>query len=484
MSTTTASIAAARTLKMKGQSGLILLVILFCVAAVYQRSAMNGIARIIVTGDAFNAQHHDHGRNLRDYMGELEQDMLDDIHSQHEEAATHARRDLFASDKFRVGAFGTSSAWGAGLANRYHAYPYLISRQVINYATYSGGPNYPSVCLETLVGDGPTFDVILIDYYYTTLQEGLAPLAKKLRARFPNALMIFIKIWGPYQTRRILPDGSEQTILDFQEQVLGADVPVDDNTTSLLIDAISKDTAEWVFPQRDLEDAYISQTLQTYGMSLYDLQRDVNNVKQTLVDNLPLFVARGRKSLLSELGHSVVATGVQTLIKTLVPNPLSLITQAQDGAWGAGDACNFWFLSGSCTLEFSPGFQLNQYDTLRAKFALELTGSNGWIKANNPFTDSRQLFLSFMSVNQTNIYPGVKVDGGDHPVYLNPVINFDTNGVHVPRTLSVGYLPPGATQLTFTPLEATTLPFRLVGASFTDEETIPLEYDFAPTFHG
>lgn len=476
--------------KMKGKSLLATLVILFGTVAIYERSVWYGVTNDIFVGDAgehviVKQHNYDQHRNLQgeDHMGELEKDMLHEIHSEHDEIATRVRRDLFAGDKFRIGVFGTSSAWGAGLPNRYRAYPYLLSTQVINYATYSGGPNYPSVCLETLVGDGPTFDVILIDYYYTTLQSGLGPLAKRLRLRFPNALLIFVKIWGPYQTRRILPDGTEQTILDFQEQVLGTGTPIDENTTSLLIEAISKDTAEWVFPQRDLEDSYIGEAMQAYNMSLYDLRRDVNNVKQTLVDNLPLFVARGRKGVLSAEGHQVVAAGLQDLINRLVPNPLSLITKAQDGVWGAGDSCNFWFLSGSCTLEFSPSFQLNQYDSLRAKFALELNG-NGWIKVVNPFPESRRLFLSFMSVNQPNVYPGVRVDGGDHSVYLNTVIDFDTNGVHVPRTLSVGHLPPGITQLTFTPLETTTLPFRLVGASFTDEENLPLEFEFAPTFRG
>ena len=104
-------------------------------------------------------------------------------------------RDLLGGH-LRYAAFGSGNTYGASdsLTSRYQSYPYLISEDIHNYALFSGGPNYPSACAETMVGDDHTYDVILLDYYLLA-NDGLLELAKRLRARFPHAILIFLEIW-------------------------------------------------------------------------------------------------------------------------------------------------------------------------------------------------------------------------------------------------------------------------------------------------
>ena len=80
-----------------------------------------------------------------------------DLQEQQQQQMQHTsqyNRDLsFGRNSLRVAAFGSSNTWGAGLDNRFEAYPYLLSPEVDNFASFSAGPNYASVCTQTLVGD-------------------------------------------------------------------------------------------------------------------------------------------------------------------------------------------------------------------------------------------------------------------------------------------------------------------------------------------
>jgi hypothetical protein len=387
------------------------------------------------------------------------------------------RRALLGNDMLRLAVFGSSSAWGAGLASRFTAYPFLLSDLVTNYASYAGGANYPAVCTESIVGEDKIFDVIVLDYFYTS-RQGLAPLVSKLRHRFPNALIMFVKVWYPYQARRILPDGSQERLLDFQTGLFGTN-GVFDNMTNL-IEALEADTADWIFIDRTVEHDLINQTASAYDVVLYELDGFEEDAKQALIKHLNLFDNSATHGHLSELGHEVLAKGIDALIRSEVPTPTVKLTEATLGTWGKGDSCHFWFTTGACPFEFSSGFVLEQYDEFLGFFALEIS-SEGVINITNPFEDSRHLYLSFMTLNQAGVFPQVALVNLNNTV-LDPLTTQNTGGIMVPRTISVGLLPPGLTEIQIKPLEVAKYPFRLVGASFTDEVVVPDEFAFAPPY--
>jgi hypothetical protein len=391
--------------------------------------------------------------------------------------AASIRRTLMGDDMLRLAVFGSSSAWGAGLDSRFTAYPFLLSDLVTNYAAYAGGANYPAVCTESIVGDDKTFDVIVLDYFYTS-RQGLTPLVAKLRLRFPNALMIFVKVWYPYQARRILPDGTQQRLVDFQTSLFGRDGVYDNKTN--LIEAIAADTAEWIFINRQVEHDLINQTAATYNISVYELEGFEDDAKHALTTHLNLFDNSQTQGHLSTLGHEVLAKGIDDLIKSQVPNPIQQLKQATLGSWGNGDSCHFWFTNGACPYEYSDNFVLDQYDSFMGFFALEIN-SPGWINVTNPFDDDRQLYLSFLSFNQAGVFPKVELVSLNNTI-LDPVTTGNIPGIMAPRTIPVGVLPPGVTQIQIKPLETAKYPFRLVGATFTDEQVVPDEFTFAPPF--
>ena len=97
----------------------------------------------------------------------------------------------------RFATFGTSRTWGSGLHDRFQAFPYLLSPHVNNLAIRAAGPDIPSQCTATMLGDSMV-DVILLEYSFTA-SDALVRLAHRLRQRFPKATIIFLDIWVPFQ---------------------------------------------------------------------------------------------------------------------------------------------------------------------------------------------------------------------------------------------------------------------------------------------
>ena len=65
----------------------------------------------------------------------------------------------YNQDGLRYLIFGSSISWGAAIPNRFDSYPYLLSKDATNLALRANGPNFPSVCTQTMVGDTNVYDV-------------------------------------------------------------------------------------------------------------------------------------------------------------------------------------------------------------------------------------------------------------------------------------------------------------------------------------
>jgi len=378
----------------------------------------------------------------------------------------------------RVAAFGSSNTWGAGLASRFDAYPYLLSPEVDNYASFAAGPNYQSVCTNTVVGDDNMYDVILLEYWLRA-SEGLGQLSKRLRQRFPRAIMIFVRLANPIQVRRKDFETDQEPGISFTQWKSQQYLPL--GQLNELIEAVDSDTGYWYFPDHQIADAVVNTAARDTGGYQFKIP-SFDTDKESLMYYLRFF-DKTHHALLNERGHELIANITRDIVTAHVPkDEETLVDSAKYGTWGRGDKCHLWVNTGGCTYAYSPQLVMEEFDKKRGRFGLEVR-SEGWIDVKNPFDDDRALYVSFMAHNST-VYPEVKLAYGDFEQIMNPISYFDRNDAGVTRTIPAGVFPPGTHRVTLTPLlnRAYETPFRLVGITFTNG-AVPSEYGFGPEFN-
>ena len=117
----------------------------------------------------------------------------------------------------RVLSLGGSVTWGSHLDDRSYAFPSLLSRLLpgksttTNAAMRESDSDYASICLRSMVTDAflneqdysfdhqdeadTEYDIITIEYSLNGLQA-LPRLLKRLRARYPGALIIYVNLYS------------------------------------------------------------------------------------------------------------------------------------------------------------------------------------------------------------------------------------------------------------------------------------------------
>ena len=379
----------------------------------------------------------------------------------------------------RIAAFGSSNMWGAGLLNRYDAIPYRLSDEVDNYAMFAGGPNFPSVCTETIVGDDDMYDVILLEYWLKA-RQGVPELARRLRQRFPNALMFFVKVWGPMHARRRPTEHAYEEEITFAQWRDAQLLP--DHQVNTVVKALKTDDGYWFFPDHQEADYLINSVRKEVGGFHVRIPKK-DTAKETL--EFFLYFFNHENAQLSPLGHDFLANMTRATItnKLMQSSTQDLIKSGMHGHWGRGDSCHMWLTTGGYSREYSPSLVMHEFDEPMGKFALEVTGP-GWFTVNNKFEDERTLYISFLST-APGFYPVSAVTVGETgvPMDLIPHEMHDARHAQPIRTVAFGKIQPGDTRIYITPKQETDHFFRLVGVSITNEIAVPLEYGFGPEFN-
>eukprot|EP00545_Synedropsis_sp_CCMP1620_P005211 CAMPEP_0119015954 /NCGR_PEP_ID=MMETSP1176-20130426/11739_1 /TAXON_ID=265551 /ORGANISM="Synedropsis recta cf, Strain CCMP1620" /LENGTH=457 /DNA_ID=CAMNT_0006969279 /DNA_START=60 /DNA_END=1433 /DNA_ORIENTATION=+ len=395
-----------------------------------------------------------------------------------QQVGSSARELVKGGDTLRIAAFGSSNMWGAGLDNRYDAFPYLLSDEVDNFAMFAGGPNYPAACAETMVGDDHTYDAIIFDYWLKAGQ-GLPELARRLRQRFPNAIMVFFKTWGPVHARRRPTEDSTEEIT-FEEWKTTQYFPA--GQVNDVIIALQKDTGYWYFPEHHDADVLINDVRNEVGGFFVRIPKKATG-KETLEFYLHFF--NKQNAQLSPMGHAFLAKVTKQTIKNKLigSSTQELVSTGVHGHWGRGDECHVWYTTGGYNEDYSETLKMREFDSAMGKFALEVTGP-GWFNVHNRFDDDRILYLSFLA-SQIGFYPVATITIGEGAVPIDLLPHTDTNSAnaHSARTIPVGTIPPGKTKIFIAPKEEGSNFFRLVGSSITNEIAVPLEYGFGPAFN-
>lgn len=393
-------------------------------------------------------------------------------------------------------AFGGANTNGAGVKDRdTQAYPALLSSKVMNLAHDSIGPNYFSVCFDTSfedINDAP--DVILLEIWLH-YNEGLELLTQRLRNRFPNSLIIFIKDWSsPHNFRK--NSDNPKGFINFKEwfaehrDTLDPKADVIENTKAKLA---AEEAHDWHVPLHANADKAIDSIAS--GVGGVPLESIDKNSGAVIWDMFPA-KADGYETLmaylefynkdhlhLNEAGHQKAANDLLEIINKARPAKIADIDNGNVGS----DDCHFW----NFELENIPQDLNNMVlsDTGgHYHDVLELQGYKGWMKVTNPLTKPSPLYISYHIDHEEGYYPPevtvvIQDVASGNTLATTVLQTVNTDDMHsLIRTVAVGPQAIASGQevkVTFTASAINTVNnFRLSGYLFADTE--PMEWAFAP----
>jgi hypothetical protein len=235
-------------------------------------------------------------------------------------------------------------------------------------------------------------------------------------------------------------------------------------------------------------------------------------------------------TVLSSYGHEELAMGMRRLVEEYLGQNNQYqwffnlwMRYRHDspklGDWGSGDDCHLWYTTGDYNVETVGGTPaniplvqkndaefswmvtiMNLLTAAPHKHVLEFTRShpflfdgsssmapfydsnNNYIVVYNPFSTRRLLSLTYLTDTDGLSYPKTRVMINDvSTILIQPIhvadkrdefsaIVDEQQSIGIARTSGVGYVPPGKSFVRLVPLQSTSLPFRLLGASILAEE--------------
>jgi len=373
----------------------------------------------------------------------------------------------------RYAAWGSSVTWGSGLEQREtSAYPWVLSQDATNFAIRAGGPQFPAACTSTMTGTG-VFDVIVLEYYMMA-KSGLQTLARRMRERFPDALIIFMVNWYPLMISRCDDKDCRSTehIIDYVSE-FGFDMKhggLTDPKMHQLFDDRSKTWSWQPFTQSGFRDV-VSAAAQDVGG--YVVTMPAPKDPRHWTQYADLFAADGHH--LSKKGHKEAAERVREIVEWHgVPRNPRL------EKFMYSDHCINWFETGNTDgIEYSNNGVVERMPGT-GKFTLSFDDdgvSDNWIKVRNPDDKPLALHLGYMTSGPApSLYPKTEViienvvdDIGSIGQRTDPIVldmnsedRFAGRDVHISQIAKVGMINPGDSIVYFRAIEETERPFRLV----------------------
>lgn len=357
--------------------------------------------------------------------------------------------------------FGGSVTWGATLEDRHGAYPWLIGTPYIdhvdNMAMRATGADYPSICLESIIPDSGTknYDVIMFDFVMNGT-DGFPKLLERLRARYPDAIIIYVHIWS------ILNLAYDA---DTRENARQANFDPDRN---------------WQWASEDTFNGHGAKNCGREICSAAEMEKLVEDAggiiwKMPLPETPKIAIESGWFSddwhHLAAKGHRMIA---QSLLNLLQPMKAQVFRPKQLGTWGAGDQCYNWFQSGEIDVEYThakvndllAGQSVNLGDPDFKKVTLEFDPVlGGSISFVSKFDKAVPIGLAYMSIAEPADYQVVDVKvGGSEAVRIDPSVNTSSmKAAHITIFSHIGLALPGDNTITISPVDQRKNPFRVIG---------------------
>jgi len=335
----------------------------------------------------------------------------------------------------RVVTFGSSRTWGSGINDRENkSYAGLLN--ATNLAIRGSGPEYPAMCLYSMIDDNAIYDVVVIEFMLDWVTDALVDLGERVRYRFPNATIIFLNFWAP---RQYIFKPTGQPFQDFyKERTKRLEDGFFDHD---VLDGTSND--DWLYEPYDR--SIIEQAADAVGGNIIDLAQFENDPIQTLHTSGDLYLTD--MTHWSETGHAYIEGQIVQLLRNTGFEKSK--TTVHD--WDSIDFCTLWYETGKT--DFRKTMRMKQFKP--NKFALEATKHRNIIELNNPWDRDAYLFLSYMATGPDHMYPmGVasvvrRRDGKETAkLIMNTYIpNVQHGTLHIVLHWKVGTVSPGKSDL-------------------------------------
>ena len=344
------------------------------------------------------------------------------------------------ADGLNILTLGGSVTWGAEVKDVKLAWPYRVaelgSHKVTNHALRAAGSFYPALCLQSILRDDETeYNVVIMEFSINGAQA-FDWLIKRLRARFPYAIFIYVNL---YSLRSNIVDELGRTPFDHG-----------------IIDHIESRGIHWKWKStKDLilrPPPQVKESLKEYDCHVYNLPVPENPAEAKQ------FFAHDSHHL-SVKGHNLVAEHVLNLMNDIVMSNAPL--KFQFGTWGAGDYCDNWYKTGKIKLPYT-GAKMKPILS-HSKYALEFPKEGGTITIGNKEARA-PLWVHYMS--KQGIYPKMKVSMWDRDYYLEPSKKNSEDFYHTVQTTNIGFAETATNEITFRPLLDSREPFRLVAIGY------------------
>jgi lysophospholipase L1-like esterase len=380
----------------------------------------------------------------------------------------------------RVLAMGGSTTWGSKLQDRTDAYPTVLSDmlgvhwQAVNIADQVTDASYASQCVESMIREAAAsvedmvkdFDVILLEYSLNGL-DGVHLLVRRLRRRYPRAIIIYVHLWSLRATIENVETGARPRAILMEP---GHTV---EETEKLVGAMIQHPKILWKYSEETTADskqrskAGFDATQKVQGF-LYELSVPADPQEAIRAD----WFASDYHHL-SQNGHRFVAQELYNLLAQLeANNPASVDTAANDHSWGKGDQCYSWFGSGQSPFVRFEGGTMAMFAT-PGMWALQIGegfGHPATIEFENTKDSQQPIKLEVMSYGPST-YPKVKVQLNlgnkkldDSALVVDPLHPIQLrHAFHVPRHIHIGWVEPGMNSVTIDSMETKEHPLRVTG---------------------
>ena len=425
----------------------------------------------------------------------------------------------------RILSLGGSNTWGSQLEERSaQSYPSVLAALApqgsitTNVAIRATGSDYAAMCLQTMIVDGHAeqnpsdlddrggsdvdYDVITVEYSMNGV-DGVPLLVRRLRDRYPKALIVYVHLWS--LRNNLLDTRTGKTPRDILKMPAMKGSEMEAKFREMLDDA----SADWTW-----EGGTGPNPHNSHEIRLVRDGRKMDTIAQNVLDvggqiySLPL-PATPREAMdkhlfasdahhLSAEGHSLVANGIMSIVNKYLAAPemytepigLRKMRHPQP-TWGdhGGDQCSSWFDTGTPDhTVHSGGGQIRQFVRVDpGKYAHEISKADrrpAFIEFDNKFDQPVPVGITTMvwggegsgkaaAYPKANVLisrPGGTVEkdgegGADGSIHLlDPVHRSKGFRVwHVTQTHFVGYAAPGKNVLTVVPFEQTEQPLRITG---------------------
>lgn len=328
-----------------------------------------------------------------------------------------------------------------------------------NLAMRATGADYPSLCMESMIpfATEKNYDLILFDFVINNT-DGFPLLLKRLRERYPDAILVYVHIWS--LVHLMVEEGTGRRPNEIPRK--------------------EWNVINWVWKDGDTFQSSAPKLCGREVCGLDEMSKLVADVGGYIyfMPRPPQLTPRNMIGLgwfgpdlhhLTEVGHQVLADGI---LQLLYPLQSQLFSAKQLGSFGHGDQCYNWFETGKVDLETKGATLVNMLAQFSEnpedkKFVLEIDPEGGGqIYFTSKFDIYVPIGLGYMSQSEPRNYPIVEIRANNNqsPIVIDPNKNKSFRGhPHITAFSHVGWAKPGDNIIGIKPIEKTKSPLRVIG---------------------